>query len=80
MPLEPEEVVGWMAGPWIVNDESHYGVVMDPTRGEIVWLQRWREPLDYEDTLAERTAAQREWDDLAWERVTGTAEGGDVST
>ena len=39
------KVIEWMMDPDIANHETHYGVIMDPTEGEIVWLQRYITPL-----------------------------------
>jgi hypothetical protein len=39
-----ESVEGWM-GCWpTANECTHYACVMDPTKGEVVWVRRWMRP------------------------------------
>jgi hypothetical protein len=39
-----ESVEGWM-GRWpTANECTHYACVMDPTKGEVVWVRRWMRP------------------------------------
>ena len=43
--VTPETVMRWMKdGDEIVNLETHFGVIMDPSTGKIVWLERYLEP------------------------------------
>ena len=54
------DVVKWLdESAELTNEETHYGVVMDPTEGKIVWLERYLEPLqfDTESGAAEAEAA-----------------------
>ena len=40
------QVLGWMQdGDEIVGPETHFGVVMDPRQGRILWLERYATPL-----------------------------------
>jgi hypothetical protein len=69
LPLEEEEVVAWMEGAEVVNDETHYAVIMDPSLGEITWLQRFERPLNDENERKERRGAEYSWRQKAWSRV-----------
>jgi hypothetical protein len=35
----------WMVSYPIVNECTHYAVIMDPKKGELVWCRRWKESL-----------------------------------
>ena len=48
-PIYEDEVIDWMEGPDIVNDETHYAVVMDAVAGKILWSQRWLSAIDVEE-------------------------------
>jgi hypothetical protein len=39
------DVQRWMTSYPITNECTHYAVIMDPKKGEIVWTRRWKEPL-----------------------------------
>jgi hypothetical protein len=38
--VREETLVGWVKNYPTMNDQSHFGCVMDPKRGEIRWLER----------------------------------------
>lgn len=38
------EVVQWLSEFPIVNESTHYAVIMDPSEGKIAWVQRYLEP------------------------------------
>ena len=42
--VKQQTVVGWMEGDEIVNEETHYAVVMKPQAGSIIWARRWLTP------------------------------------
>ena len=47
--VSEETVIRWLdESTELTNEETHYGVVMDPTEGEIIWLERYLEPLQFE--------------------------------
>jgi hypothetical protein len=41
-----KEVQRWMICYPIVNECTHYAVIMDPREGEIVWCRRWKESFE----------------------------------
>ena len=46
-----DTVIRWMSeSDEIVNPETHFAVIMDPTAGTIVWLERYLEPLEEVDS------------------------------
>lgn len=67
--LEEEEIVAWMEGNRVVNEETHYAVIMDPKTGEIIWLQRWLEPFKYDECRRKRRQAQAKWQEKARNRI-----------
>ena len=50
--VTPEAVIRWMQdGDEIVNSETHFGVIMDPSTGKILWLERYLEPLEEDSSV-----------------------------
>lgn len=41
-----ENVVEWTKRWPITNDCTHFACVMDPMKGEIIWVRRWLEPVE----------------------------------
>ena len=39
------DVIRWMGVEDIANSETHYGTIMDPSSGQIIWLERYIDPL-----------------------------------
>jgi hypothetical protein len=39
------DVQRWVSTQPTANEETHYAVIMDAQRGEIVWLRRWLEAI-----------------------------------
>ncbi|KAF7182919.1 hypothetical protein CNMCM7691_002663 [Aspergillus felis] len=46
----PEEIIQWTATYPTTNEMTHFSAVMDPTSGRVVWIQRFRDPLSFEET------------------------------
>ncbi|ORY67169.1 beta subunit of N-acylethanolamine-hydrolyzing acid amidase-domain-containing protein [Pseudomassariella vexata] len=46
-----EDVIRWMDPDVsdISNEETHYGVIMEPSTGKFIWRQRWLEPKENSD-------------------------------
>jgi hypothetical protein len=44
--VKKADVVEWLEAWPVTNECTHYAVVLDPKKGEIVWLKRFLEPVD----------------------------------
>jgi hypothetical protein len=45
----PEEIIQWTAIYPTTNEMTHFSAVMDPTSGRVIWIQRFRDPLSFEE-------------------------------
>jgi len=54
-------VVVWL-GRWpITNESTHYAAVMDPKKGDVVWLKRFLEPVENSDDDDNRITVSVDW-------------------
>ncbi|RHZ66720.1 uncharacterized protein CDV56_104644 [Aspergillus thermomutatus] len=45
----PKEIIQWTATYPTTNEMTHFAAVMDPTSGKVIWIQRFRDPLIFEE-------------------------------
>jgi hypothetical protein len=43
----PAEIIQWTAAYPTTNEMTHFSAVMDPTSGRVIWIRRFRDPLDF---------------------------------
>ncbi|KAH3370814.1 hypothetical protein KXW99_000838 [Aspergillus fumigatus] len=43
----PPEIIQWTAAYPTTNEMTHFSAVMDPTSGRVIWIRRFRDPLDF---------------------------------
>ncbi|GAQ05263.1 hypothetical protein ALT_2584 [Aspergillus lentulus] len=43
----PAEIIQWTAAYPTTNEMTHFSAVMDPTTGRVIWIRRFRDPLDF---------------------------------
>jgi hypothetical protein len=53
------DVEKWMVTYPILNECTHYAVIMDPIKGELRWARRWRKP--YKPSKATRALHTSPW-------------------
>lgn len=51
--VQQRTIIRWTQEYPTTNEETHYACVMDPKKGEFVWLCRWLKPLTFEGEAAE---------------------------
>lgn len=44
--VSTKNVIDWMDTYPIRNESTHYGVVMDPKKGKVIWIKSFLEPVD----------------------------------
>ncbi|KAI4152021.1 MAG: hypothetical protein LQ340_003151 [Diploschistes diacapsis] len=50
--VSEKTVVRWLErSSELCNDQTHYAVVMDPQEGQILWLERYIEPLEFRESV-----------------------------
>ncbi|RHZ64489.1 hypothetical protein CDV55_102490 [Aspergillus turcosus] len=45
----PEEIIRWTAMYPTTNEMTHFAAVMDPTSGRVIWIERFLDPLLFEE-------------------------------
>ena len=72
--VSEQTVLDWMMkSNELCNEETHYAVIMDPTEGRILWLERYIEPLESGSEASEGSYDEHEVAELR------TAEGLEIS-
>jgi hypothetical protein len=46
-----DELSTWLQDYPVTNESTHFACIMDPERGEVVWLRRWKEIVCDQSTL-----------------------------
>jgi hypothetical protein len=55
MYVTQNELSTWLQVYPIMNESTHFACIMDPERGEVVWLKRWKE-IDSDQSILDDTA------------------------
>lgn len=46
--ISEKEVISWLTTYPVLNEESHYATIMDPSEGKVVWVKRY-DPSEWEE-------------------------------